>query len=126
MRLSAAILQHPGGRCYTWKAPAAMTATGATFPRGNRIMPDPLVRRFEASATVYFEVEPDGLTLARVVVDVPIPVGAVGAGALPSRFDLDASAPDSTGRIVDVRGFGVRKDQAVTGSTSPARWEVAG
>jgi len=36
-------------------------------------MPDPVIRRLSCAATLYFEVAPDGLSLARVFVDVPIP-----------------------------------------------------
>jgi hypothetical protein len=37
------------------------------------MMSDPVIRRLQCAACLYFEVADDGFSLARVIVDVPIP-----------------------------------------------------
>jgi hypothetical protein len=52
-------------------------------------MPDPVIRRLPCEATLYLEVEGDGLSLARLVVDVAMPDPSVIVANLPSSFDSD-------------------------------------
>jgi hypothetical protein len=52
-------------------------------------MPDPVIRRLQCAATLYLEVADDGLSLARLVVDVPLPDPSVIVANLPSSFDLE-------------------------------------
>lgn len=62
---------------------------GAPFPQGELIMPDPVIRRVSCAATLYIEVAPDGLSLARLVVDVALPDPSVIVANLPASFDPD-------------------------------------
>jgi hypothetical protein len=52
-------------------------------------MPDPVIRRLPCEATLYIEVAGDGLSLARLVVDVAMPDPSVIVANLPSNFDPD-------------------------------------
>jgi hypothetical protein len=52
-------------------------------------MPDPVIRRISCAATLYIEAQDDGLSLARLVVDVAIPDPSVIVANLPSSFDPD-------------------------------------
>ena len=52
-------------------------------------MPDPMIRRLECAATLYIEVEGDGLSLSRVVIDIPMPDPSVIVANLPESFDPD-------------------------------------
>ena len=52
-------------------------------------MSDPLIRRLQCAATLYLEVQGDGLSLARLVIDVPLPDPSVIVAGLPSSFDAD-------------------------------------
>lgn len=52
-------------------------------------MPDPVIRRLPCAATLYLEVSADGLSLARLVVDVSIPDPSVIVANLPAPFDPD-------------------------------------
>lgn len=52
-------------------------------------MPDPVIRRLSCAATLYLEVAPDGLSLARLVVDVELPDPSVIVANLPASFDPD-------------------------------------
>jgi hypothetical protein len=52
-------------------------------------MPDPLIRRLPCEATLYVEVAGDGLSLARLVVDVALPDPSVLLANLPEPFDPD-------------------------------------
>jgi hypothetical protein len=52
-------------------------------------MPDPVIRRLQCAATLYLEVVGDGLSLARVVVDVAMPDPSVIVAKLPASFDPD-------------------------------------
>lgn len=80
------ILHHRRPRCYTWKAPRTVKAVGAPFPKGELIMPDPVIRRLSCSAVLYLEPTPDGLCLARLVVDLPLPEPSALIASLPSSF----------------------------------------
>lgn len=50
-------------------------------------MPDPVIRRLHCEATLYLEVCGDGLSLARLVVDVAMPDPSVIVADLPTTFD---------------------------------------
>lgn len=52
-------------------------------------MPDPVIRRLPCAATLYLEVAADGLSLARLVVDVALPDPSVILANLPDSFDPD-------------------------------------
>jgi hypothetical protein len=52
-------------------------------------MPDPVIRRLQCAATLYLEVAPDGLSLARLVVDVAVPDPSVLVANLPASLDPD-------------------------------------
>jgi hypothetical protein len=52
-------------------------------------MPDPVIRRLPCAATLYLELSPDGLSLARLVVDVAMPDPSVIVANLPASFDPD-------------------------------------
>lgn len=52
-------------------------------------MPDPVIRRLPCAATLYLEVAPDGLSLARLVVDVEVPDPSAIVASLPYNFDPD-------------------------------------
>jgi hypothetical protein len=52
-------------------------------------MPDPVIRRLPCEATLYLELAGDGLSLARLVVDVAMPDPSVIVANLPSSFDPD-------------------------------------
>jgi hypothetical protein len=52
-------------------------------------MPDPVIRRLPCEATLYLELAGDGLSLARLVVDVAMPDPSVIVANLPESFDPD-------------------------------------
>jgi hypothetical protein len=52
-------------------------------------MSDPVLRRIQCVATLYLEAEADGLSLARLVVDVALPDPSVIVANLPESFDQD-------------------------------------
>lgn len=52
-------------------------------------MPDPVIRRLPCAATLYLEVANDGLSLARVIIDVAIPDPSVIVASLPDSLHLD-------------------------------------
>lgn len=52
-------------------------------------MPDPVIRRLPCAATLYLEVASDGLSLARLVVDVAMPDPSLIVANLPASFDPD-------------------------------------
>jgi hypothetical protein len=52
-------------------------------------MPDPVNRRLQCAATLYLEQHGDGLSLARLVIDIPLPDPSVIVANLPSSFDAD-------------------------------------
>lgn len=52
-------------------------------------MTDPVLRRVQCTATLYLEVAGDGLSLARLVVDVALPDPSVIVANLPESFADD-------------------------------------
>lgn len=52
-------------------------------------MPDPVIRRLSCAAVLYLEEAPDGLSLARLVIDIPLPDPSVIVANLPEHFDQD-------------------------------------
>lgn len=52
-------------------------------------MTDPIIRRLPCEAVLYLEVAGDGLSLARLVVDIPLPDPSVIVANLPAPLDAD-------------------------------------
>lgn len=90
-------------------------------------MPDPVIRRLQCAATLYLEVTPDGLSLARVIVDVPIP-------PLPLADETSQEVTEAAAEAL-ARWMGADQNEPPTPaaplpgawepSTSYGAWEVA-
>ena len=65
-------------------------------------MPDPILRRCEASATVYWEVTPEGPAVSRLVVDCPLPVLETMPPAAEKLRELQSAA---VALVAEIRAF---------------------
>jgi hypothetical protein len=81
-------------------------------------MPDPLIRRLSCEATLYIEAASDGLSLARLVVDVALPDPSVIVAGLPASFDPD-HGDESEGELVEPQGPAPRLPVVLTLSDLP-------
>lgn len=83
-------------------------------------MTDPVLRRVQCSATLYVEVAGDGLSLARLVVDIPVSGPSVIVANLFEHFDDDhgdaweAPAPEVEADAAEALAFFPRLVEATT------------